>query len=394
MLKFEPKVGGAFAALVALALAGCVEADAPCPNVSTDLEGECIAAVDDLTVADLQAVGSHNSYKIAIPAAELALIAATSPEAARSLDYGHIPLQEQLDLGMRQLELDVFYDPEGGRYADPALARLTSGQDGSAPYDASQMLAPGFKVKHTQDIDPRSHCPTFVGCLEEIEAWSRANPDHIPLLIMVNLKTGSLGIPGTVDALDFDAAAFDALDEEILGVFEPEHLITPDEVRGASATLREAVLERGWPALKAARGRLIFVLDTGSENVTTYLRGTSSLEGLPIFVNSLSEDHDHAAYFTMNNPIRDGEMIASRVAQGFLVRTRSDAGTEEARTGDITRREAAFASGAHYISTDYYAPRTEWSDFAVTLPGSSAARCNPVRRDNTCRSRPGGETAE
>ena len=37
----------------------------------------------------------------------------TSKEAADALDYFHLPLAKQLHLGMRQLELDVFYDPEG-----------------------------------------------------------------------------------------------------------------------------------------------------------------------------------------------------------------------------------------------------------------------------------------
>lgn len=376
------------AAAVGMALlTGCNSATQSCSDDVLALEGPCAVSSDALSLVDVQAVGSHNSYKIAIPAAELELIAQTSPEAARSLDYSHIPLPDQLDLGMRQLEIDVFHDPEGGRYANPGLAMLTAGKPGSAPYDKAGMDAPGFKVLHTQDIDPRSHCPTLIDCLETIDKWSLAHPDHIPLLLMLNLKTGSLGIPGTVDALDFDAAAFDAMDAEIRSVFGPDRMITPDDVRGEAPTLREAVLAGGWPSLDASRGKVVFVLDTGSENVTTYMRGNTSLEGLPIFVNSLSPDDDHAAYFTMNNPVRDGEEIARRVAAGFLVRTRADAGTEEARNNDISRREAAFASGAQYISTDYYQPRTEWSDYSVATPGGAAARCNPVRRDDTCASR-------
>jgi hypothetical protein len=38
---------------------------------------------------------------------------------AMELDYGHIPLKEQLDIGIRALELDVYHDPEGGRYSVP-----------------------------------------------------------------------------------------------------------------------------------------------------------------------------------------------------------------------------------------------------------------------------------
>ena len=41
-------------------------------------------------------------------------------------------------------------------------------------------------------------------------------------------------------------------------------------------------------------------------------------------------------------------------------------------------RDKAFASGAHWVSTDYPEPRTEWSDYSVRLPGGLAARVNPV----------------
>jgi len=344
---------------------------------SNALEGDCQTTKTGLSLVDLQAVGSHNSYKISIPEIELGFIALTSEEAARSLDYGHLPLAEQLNLGMRQLELDVARDPDGGLYANPLLPRMAEGQPGAVPFDADGLDAPGYKVLHSQDIDPRTHCKTFISCLQQIDAWSLANPDHVPLLILVNLKSGGLDIPGTVEAPDFTEAAFDRLDAELKSVLGPERYITPDAVRGDHETLRDAVMSGAWPSLKDARGKLIFALDTGPGNVELYMRGQGSLQTHPMFVNSISETADHAAYFTMNDPVRAQEAIRARVAQGFLVRTRSDAGTEEARSGDTTRREAAFTSGAQYISTDYYVPRYEWSEYKVELPG--IAKCNPVR---------------
>jgi len=80
------------------------------------LEGACKTEGLELSLVDLQTIGSHNSYKIEIPENELQLIALTSPDAARGLDYGHLPIEEQLDLGMRQLEIDVARDPDGGLY--------------------------------------------------------------------------------------------------------------------------------------------------------------------------------------------------------------------------------------------------------------------------------------
>ena len=374
---------------LALTLAACGPAEVATPEATTSealtcdgpiqVEGPCAIETTDLSMIDLQAVGSHNSYKIAIPENELAMIAMTSEEWAKALDYGHVPLAEQLDLGMRQLEIDVARDPEGGLYADPMLPRAFADQPDSVPYDATGMDAPGFKVLHVQDIDPRSYCNTFVLCLQQINDWSLAHPEHAPLLILINLKAGTIDVPGTVEAPAFDAASFDALDAEVRSVLGADRLITPDDVRGDAASLREAVLAGGWPKLDAARGKILFAIDSGAANVELYLRGQRSLEGHVMFVNAISEDADHAAYFTMNNPLEQGALIKDRVAKGFLVRTRADANTIEARENDTTKRDAAYASGAQYISTDYYLPRTEWSDFTVRLPGGAAAVCNPVR---------------
>ena len=62
------------------------------------------------------------------------------------------------------------------------------------------------------------------------------------------------------------------------------------------------------------------------------------------------------------------------------MRTRADANTEEGRSGDGRRREAALGSGAQLITTDYPEPDPRFgTDYAVELPDHAVARCNPVR---------------
>ncbi|NQV70569.1 MAG: hypothetical protein HQ498_11130 [Pseudohongiella sp.] len=348
------------------------------------LEGPCAIQATSLKMNDLQAAGSHNSYKLAIPPVELALIRDYNPDSADSLDYSHLTLTNQLELGMRQIELDIVYDPEGGRYADPLLPRQTATSYGAQPYDNSAMHAPGFKVLHSQDIDVRSSCATWILCLTEIRNWSQANPEHVPILIMFNAKEGGSAYAGVKLTLDFTTAAYEALDAETLSVFDRSEIITPDDVRGTSNTLRDAVLAGGWPSLNQARGKVFFAMDERPEKVAVYMRGHGSLEGLPFFVNSIDEEADHAAYFTINNPLRDQDRIRAAVRAGFIVRTRADADTREARSNSSERREAAFASGAQYISTDYYVPRLAFSSYSVQLPGKTPARCNPVRRPSSC----------
>ncbi|PTS88958.1 MULTISPECIES: phosphatidylinositol-specific phospholipase C1-like protein [unclassified Caulobacter] len=336
----------------------------------------------DLRMNDLTAVGTHNSYKQAIPPEELAVMVAARGPAVLGLDYGHRPLTEQLDAGARQLELDVVSDPEGGLYARPMTA-LGKGAH-LTPEQAGVMARPGFKTLHIPDVDFRSSCLTFVACLGEVKAWSKAHPDHVPLLILLNAKEGPASLPGGVTPPAFDAAAFDRLDAEVRSVFGEDQLITPDQVRGRYATLREAVLTRGWPALAASRGKVFFALDESPEKVALYRGARRSLEGRVMFVNT-DEASPAAAYLTLNDPVGQKDRIAAAVKAGFIVRTRADADTQAARSNDPGQRDAALSSGAQYVSTDYL-----WADprfaggYVVRLPEGHVAVCNAVRAAGRC----------
>jgi len=73
------------------------------------------------------------------------------------------------------------------------------------------------------------------------------------------------------------------------------------------------------------------------------------------------------------------------VRAGFLVRTRADANTREARANDGVPRDTALAGGAQYVSTDYLWPDPRLAGgYHVALPGGVFARCNPVRRPKGC----------
>ena len=64
--------------------------------------------------------------------------------------------------------------------------------------------------------------------------------------------------------------------------------------------------------------------------------------------------------------------------QGFLVRTRADADTQEARANNTHRREQAFTSGAQFISTDYPQSDKRFSEYRVRFEGEHTVRPNPV----------------
>lgn len=348
------------------------------------------AAATPQAMNDVQVVGSHNSFKTRIPAAVMAKIREADPKQADGLDYYHVPLSKQLDAGVRQIELDVFADPEGGRYADPKGETLARAAGERTGFNRAAMLAPGFKVFHIPDVDYLSSCPTLTGCLGEIDRWSRAHPDHLPIMITINAADLPSGRPGITSPLSLESKPLlDALDGEIRAVLPGKRLITPDEVRGTAPTLREAVRSRGWPSLSAARGRIFILLDVRSAVSDVYRAGHPSLAGRTMF-GWYPDDQPEAAIQIVQDPLVDGERIRRWVAEGMIVRTRTDANTVEARTHDHAKARAAMASGAQAISTDYYpgAPDPLHLGFTVTLPRGAMARCSPVRIVAGCRIRP------
>ncbi|MFN3582337.1 phosphatidylinositol-specific phospholipase C1-like protein [Phenylobacterium sp.] len=368
--------------MLTLMLAAAIAVPADCDVEKPSGAPGCTrAVVDALPMNALQAIGTHNSYKIAIPPNELAAIRAANPREADQLDYAHRPLKEQLDAGARQLEIDVAYDPpngdlQGGLYATPLGHRMAGAK--AEPYDFTPLKGPGLKVLHVPDIDYRSVCSRFTACLGDIRAWSLAHPDHAPLLILLNLKEGGLDLPGAVKAPLFDAAAMDLIDAEIRSVFPEAALITPDRVQGAYPTLRAAVAAGAWPRLSEARGKVMFACDCEAEQVARYRGERRSLEGRVAFVN-IEETSPAAGYITLNEPQAQAERIRAAVKAGIIVRTRADANTWEARRNDRARQAAAFASGAQYVSTDYMVPDPRFGPYDVRLPGGGAARLNPVR---------------
>jgi len=368
---------------------GVEGAPARCNLTATDLVGAgagCARAWMDhnLKLNDLVTVGTHNSYKTAVPDAVLALIRKAAPQQADEIDYRHRPLAEQLDAGVRQIEIDVYADPAGGRYLDPAGLRVAGVT--LDPARRAALAEPGFKVMHVQDLDVLSSCVTLRECLGVVRRWSLDHPDHVPIMLMFNAKADAAAMPGGMDALPFDAATFDALDREIRAVFPPASLITPDDVQRGYPTLRQAVLHDAWPRLGQARGKVLFALDEEPAVVAVYRGARRSLEGRVFFVNT-DETSPAAAYLTLNDPVADARRIRRAVAAGFIVRTRADADTAEARANDTRRRDAALASGAQYVSTDYvWAEPGLHTPYQVRLPEGAAALCNPLRMGTRCGS--------
>jgi hypothetical protein len=346
------------------------------------------APAEPLRMNHFQAKGSHNSYHIEQPPEVLDEYFAIAPQLEPwLLAYTHPPLAEHLDLGFRQFELDLFADRDGD-FFEP-------------------VGTPGFKTLHIDVIDESSQCPLFTDCLRDLETWSDANPDHMPIAVLLEMKEGILTATGPTTPDDLLA-----LDAEIRTVFDPDQIVTPDFVRGVGRPggadgqgtvypdVESAILDEGWPYLEDTRGKFVFLLDNER---TDYVNGDPTLAGRVAFPPSSPGSPD-AAFLKMNNP--EGANLAeiqTRVAQGYMVRTRGDLPVETGLTGDDSQLQAALASGAHWVSGDYLTP-TDYERYdaafaqrfnlafdparpayQTVIPGGDPARCNPITAPIGCQ---------
>jgi hypothetical protein len=281
-----------------------------------------------LKLNQLQLKGSHNSYHRA-PMIPL----------SRTWRYSHAALEVQLESqGVRQLELDV-------------------------RYERGELF-----VNHLPFVDGRSNCVRLIDCLSRVKKWSRSHPSHLPVFVLIEVKDdlAPSHLDGRLDAIDF----------AITRVFPRDMLLTPADVVGTSPSLRDAVVERGWPSIEESRGQVAFVMFGPRRHKRAYTQNRPRLEGRVMFVAEASTHFPHSSVLFYDDPIGRRGLIAEAVRQNFLVRTRADANLVRNRR----RRDAALASGAHFISSDFVDPRFGWLELGDSAPG----RCNPLVSGPRC----------
>ena len=346
----------------------------------------------DLRLNQLQSLGTHNSYHVR-PAPNLSKALSESNWLARLLlgtfEYTHLPLSEQFDTGVRQIELDMMLDPEGGLYAQPLGDLFTEkfGLPADPDFDPNgEMQQPGLKIIHMQDFDYRSTCLTFIKCLQEMKIWSDNNPQHLPIVVLIEAADKDfprMVIPDkmTLDLtkpVKFNAQNISEIDKEINAVFDRDELIVPDDLRGDYPTLMQAIKNDGWLTLAEAKGKMIFLMDNRSE---LYLERYPGMKGATLFTTAREPGENEAVFININQPRID---IPSLVKDGYIVRTRADSDTLEARIDSTEKREAAIRSGAQYVSTDFPDPQEYFSKFKRLFPKNTLIRCNPWNTSKNC----------
>ncbi len=274
-----------------------------------------LALPDDLPLNRLRMIATHNSYRKKADALRMFFVGLAVPGEPARLDYAHPPLADQLAAGIRSFALDI---------------RLRGGR---------------FETEHVPFVDNRSTSPDFGLALREIALWSDRNAGHVPLILLLELKSDYMFLdPGLKGIGAGELDALDALLRAGLG----NRLTTPDDVRGGAADLHSAVTKNGWPHLSTLRGKVLVILHENEKYRAPYIQGRPTLEGRAMFTCAPSGSPD-AAVAILNDPVGDAKKIGDLTAAGFLVRTRADGDGVH----DPEGLAAAVRSGAQIVSTDF-----------------------------------------
>ncbi len=306
---------------------------------AADPRCEATGVLDDvLTVADVQALASHNSYHIEPPI-----------PFDDSHRYTHPPLDVQADLGVRSFELD-----------------LHRGEDGV------------FQVFHLPLIDAETTCSTLTGCLSVLRAWSVNNPCHAPFVVWIEPKDD---IDADLPGLTTLSGYLPEVDAAVLAAWPRERILTPDDVRAPGGSVSDGLRSAGWPLLAASRGKLILALLDDDAHRDGYLEGAADLAGRLLFVNSDSPDDPNAATFKINNAASESERVEALVSAGFLVTSNAATGTPTDEDSEASW-SASVAAGPHHSASDHVEAQADRS-FVARLEGGSP-RCHPTRVPDGC----------
>lgn len=292
------------------------------------------AYADGVKFNEVAYIATHNSYQLeSVPAYQQ--IYRDIETVSFGLFNGDAPLYcsdtltDQFNIGVRSIELDIETVVDGDSVS--------------------------FVCSHSPLIDMTSSCYNFELALEEIKMWSDANPDHLPITVIIEPKKFFL----LDDGMRFLNLEYtNKLDDLIREVFG-DKLITPAEMMGDHNSLKEMREADDWMSLEEAAGQIVVLLhDT---TVTDkYIKQDESIKTQAMFpmLRYADRDKSYASFLIVNDP-EDIEKYGNELIyeKNLIVRTRVDSfGSYNEEDRQIT-----LGSGAQILSTDY-PPKADMTD--------------------------------
>ena len=271
---------------------------------------------------EIQMLATHNSYKkTGSDIGRFFVGLGDSFEEARALKYGYKNLTDQFEAGVRSMEFDL---------------RLRKTQ---------------FVLTHVPLVDNSSVAPDFSQSLEEIALFSSNHPNHIPIIILMEIKDDWMILDHALQVIESeDLENLNLLLVDKLG----DQLFTPQMMMETGKTLKETIQTTGWPTVNSLLGKVIFVLHPG--NFTDmYYELDESLATQPMFIGSYASgvNQDYASFIVNNNP--SVAEIAPLIQANFIVRTRIDSNL----VFNQADFDQAILSGAQILTSDFLIGRKD-----------------------------------
>ncbi len=306
------------------------------------------AVADGVKYNEVAFLGTHNSYQLestdefkklyeAVDVMTFSIV--DSSKATFNMDT----ITEQLQLGIRSLEIDV----------ETVLTDEVS-----------------FVVCHDPLLDNTSSCYDFEKMLEEIKMWSDANPNHLPISIIIEPKQNVIPINNirsfTLDYLN----AFDALLREKLG----DTLLTPDDMMGDNESLKAMREADDWLSLGDTLGKVLVLLhDT---NVTDdYIEQDETIRSQAMFpmLRYADRDESYASFIIDNEPDTAKRHKEESIDNcNLIVRTRADSFPTYSEDRYVSANEC----GSQIISTDYPVRAEESEHHVYSFDGYTVKLAN------------------
>lgn len=262
--------------------------------------------------------------------------------AANKVDFKSETLTDQLNSGIRSLEIDIeVFDRDG---------------------DIS------FTCMHSPQIEMTTSCYDFELAMKEIAMWSDNNPGHLPITVIIEPKESFLPLKNMKKfSIDY-ADEFDAALHETLG----EKLFTPGDMLRDYASFAEMRKADDWCKVSDMKGKVLILLHHGA-TTEDYIALDPAIKSQAMFpmLRLVDVERDCASFILANDPKELLENKETAIESGVIIRTRSDKFTSVTEE----QLEYALASPAHIISTDF-PPRTDNTaeSYVVSFGGRTTVR--------------------
>ena len=290
-------------------------------------EGDLAAALKSgMKFNELRVVGTHNSYQNAsVPELQkqysLASRITFGAVPANGGAFQSAPLCDQLDGGIRSLELDVEVMRDGDEVS--------------------------FVCLHSPVLDMTTHSYDFALALREVKLWSSMHPDHLPITIILEPKVAMLPLQD-MDAFTLEhAQTLDALLKRVLG----KKLFTPADMLRGYETFADMRKADDWCRVADMRGRVLVLLHP-TLVTAGYICRDKTLRTQAMFpmLYAWQAGLKYASFVVENDPAKVEQKRGTLINdQKLIVRTRPDSFGKI----DEGKRTTAIRSGAQIVSTDY-----------------------------------------